>query len=78
MLIGDISSSNVNVVDENSTKTMSTFSRFVVDMHSSKYEKLKTFESIENLISVKISTFSFEETPFRMTHQRTSEGSFPS
>jgi hypothetical protein len=23
-------------------------------------------------------TFSFEETPFRMTHQRTSEGSFPS
>lgn len=50
MLIGDIESSNVNVVDENSSKTMSTFSRFVIDMHSSKYEKLKTVESIETLI----------------------------
>jgi hypothetical protein len=33
---------------------------------------------IAALNAIKISTFSFEETPFRMTHQRTSEGSFPS
>lgn len=50
MLIGDINT-NAYSVAENGTKSISDFARFVIDMHSTKYEGLNTTSNIEDLIS---------------------------